>query len=77
MAQQIGIDLVVRMALAAVCVRRVRRPDFLTIENSLSPGHPRPGILLGVSTYRTVQISEATSARDSTNVGKKACCSLI
>jgi hypothetical protein len=46
---------------SSVCVRRMRRPDFLTIENSFSPGHPRPSFLPGVSTYRTVQICEATS----------------
>jgi hypothetical protein len=46
---------------SAVCLRRVRRPDFLTIENSFSPSLPRPSILPGVSTYRTVQNSEATS----------------
>jgi hypothetical protein len=42
-------------------VRRVRRPDFLTIENSFLPSLPRPGLLPGVSTYRTVQKCEATS----------------
>jgi hypothetical protein len=41
----------------------VRRPDFLTIENSFSSGHPRPSSLPGVSTYRTVQICEATSPK--------------
>jgi len=44
-------------------LRRVRRPDFLTIENSFSPSLPRPSILPGVSTYRTVQNCEATSVR--------------
>jgi Protein of unknown function (DUF4238) len=42
-------------------VRRVRRADFLTIENSFSP-HPRwRGSKPGVSTYRAVQICGATS----------------
>jgi putative transposase len=39
----------------------VRRADFLTIENSFSPDHLRPGIVPGVSTYSAVQISGATS----------------
>ena len=32
-----------------MCARRVRRPDFFTIENSFSPNHPRPSSLPGVS----------------------------
>lgn len=39
----------------------VRRADFLTIKNSFSPGHSRPGIMPGVSTYRAVQICDAAS----------------
>ena len=42
----------------------VRRPDFLAIENPFLPSLSRPGILPGVSTYRTVQNCEATSARN-------------
>jgi hypothetical protein len=42
-------------------VRRVRRADFLTIENSFSPSRVRPGFMPGVSTYSAVQICEATS----------------
>jgi extracellular factor (EF) 3-hydroxypalmitic acid methyl ester biosynthesis protein len=41
-------------------VRRVRRADFLTIKNSCS-SHHRLGFRPGVSTYKSVQICEATS----------------
>jgi|GEM_PF-1928151 len=44
-----------------VCVRRVRRADFLTIKNSFSPDQSRPGFMPGVSTYSAVQICGATS----------------
>jgi hypothetical protein len=42
-------------------VRRVRRADFFTIQNSFSPDRLRPGFMPGVSTYSAVQICGATS----------------
>jgi hypothetical protein len=42
---------------------RVRRADFLTIENSFSPNRLRPSIVPGVSNYRAVQFCGATSVR--------------
>ncbi len=50
---------------AAVCVRRVRRADFFTIENSFSPDLRRPGFMPGVSAYSSVQIGGATSMAQS------------
>jgi len=43
-----------------LCLRRVRRADFLTIKNSFSPDH-WSSIMPGVSTYCAVQICGATS----------------
>ena len=48
---------------AGECVRRVRRADFLTIENSCRQSR-RTGIMPRVSTYRAVQICAATSVCD-------------
>jgi arylformamidase len=45
-------------------VRRVRRADFLTIENSYLPSRLRPGFMPGVSTYSDVQICGTTSRLD-------------
>ena len=39
----------------------MRRADFFTIKNSISPSHSRPSITPGVSTHRAVQICGATS----------------
>ena len=46
---------------AGLRLRRVRRADFLTIENSFWPSLHRLGLTPGVSTYRAVQICGATS----------------
>ena len=42
-------------------VRRVRRADFLTIENSFLPDRLRSGLMPGVSTYSAGQICGVTS----------------
>ena len=46
---------------ASVWVRRVRRADFLTIDNSCLPSQLRPGSSPKVSTYNAVQICGTTS----------------
>jgi len=45
---------------------------------SSSPDHAGPGILPGVSTYRAVQISGATSPQVAINPGQRSvlCCSV-
>jgi len=45
----------------AVCLRRARQADFFTIKNAFSPSHFWHSFTPGVSPYRAVQISGATS----------------
>ncbi len=52
--------------LELCCVHApVLHPDFCTIENSFMPHPRRPGFIFVVSTYRVVQICEATSTSPS------------
>ena len=45
---------------AGLWVQRLRRADFLTIDDAFSPDHPRPGSTPGVSTHCPVQNCSTT-----------------